>query len=51
MVKVNPRLDDVIWRKAVLRVIDLRERQNNALYYPKEDIDSMGQKNLFLSCF
>ncbi len=51
MVKVNPRLDDVIWRKAVLRVIDLRERQNNALYYPKEDIDSMGQKNLFSIMF
>lgn len=51
LVKVNPRLDDVIWRKAVLRVIDLRERQNNVLYYPKEDLDSLGQKNLFAIIF
>lgn len=51
MISLNPRVDDVVWRKAVLRVIDLRENQNKPLYYPAEDIDSLGQKNLFSVIF
>lgn len=51
IVRVNPLVDDVVWRKAVLRVVDLRERQNNTLYYPYEDLDSLGQKNLFAIMF
>ena len=51
IIRVNPLVDDVVWRKAVLRVVDLRERQNNPLYYPYEDLDSLGQKNLFAIMF
>lgn len=47
----NPLLDDVPWRKVVLRVIDLREEQNKALYYPFEEIHEDTQKNLFAIIF
>lgn len=47
----NPLLDDVPWRKVVLRVIDLREEQNKALYYPYEEIREETQKNLFAILF
>lgn len=51
IIRINPIIDDVVWRKTVLRVVDLRERQNNVLYYPFEDLDSLGQKNLFSILF
>lgn len=51
IITINPLNDDVIWRKTVIRAIDLRERQNWALYYPYENIDSLSQKNLFAIIF
>ena len=47
----NPLLDDVPWRKLVLRVIDLREEQNKPLYYPFENMREETQKNLFAILF
>ena len=47
IISQNPLLDDVPWRKVVLRVIDLREEQNKPLYYPYENISEDSQKNLF----
>ncbi len=32
--KVNHRADDIEWSRIVYRVIDMREKQNNQLYYP-----------------
>ncbi len=51
LIKVNPQIDDVVWRKNVIRVIDLREQQNRPLYYPYEDIEETSQKNLFSIIF
>ncbi|MDR1591543.1 MAG: gliding motility protein GldN [Prevotellaceae bacterium] len=51
VIEINPRVDDVVWRKMVLRVIDLRERQNRPLYFPYEDISESSQKNLFSIIF
>ncbi len=51
IVTVNPLIDDVVWRKTVIRAIDLRERQNWPLYYPIDNIDSLSQKNLFSIIF
>lgn len=47
----NPLIDDVPWKKAVLRVIDLREEQNKSLYFPCQDIREETQKNLFSIIF
>lgn len=43
----NPRYDDVVWKKTVLRVVDMREQQNRPLYYPCEELDSTTAKNLY----
>lgn len=51
IISQNPLLDDVPWRKVVLRVIDLREEQNKPLYYPYENISEDSQKNLFAILF
>ncbi len=51
MITVNPMIDDVMWRKVVLRVVDLRELQNRPLYYPCEDLEPESQKNLFSIIF
>ena len=32
--KINHRADDIEWSRIVYRVIDLREKQNNQLYFP-----------------
>ena len=37
---------DVMWNKRVWRRIDLREKQNHALYFPIKDF-AQGRKNLF----
>ena len=47
LITVNPLIDEVVWRKVVTRVVDLREQVNRPLYYPKEDMDETSQKNLF----
>ena len=47
----NPMIDDVVWRKSVLRIIDLREQANRPLYYPYTDLEPEGQKNLFSIMF
>lgn len=51
LVTVNPLIDNIMWKKTVIRAIDLRERQNWPLYYPYENIDSLSQKNLFSVIF
>ena len=51
IIEQNPLLDDVPWRKVVLRVVDLREEQNKPLYYPYENINEETQKNLFAILF
>lgn len=51
LITQNPLIDDVPWKKTVLRVIDLREEQNKALYYPNTDISEDTQKNLFAILF
>ncbi|MDR2684965.1 MAG: hypothetical protein LBB53_06255, partial [Prevotellaceae bacterium] len=51
IITINPRNDDVAWKKTVLRVIDLRELQNRSLYYPAEDLEEISQKNLFSIMF
>lgn len=51
IIKIYPLKDDVVWRKTVMRVIDLREQQNRSLYYPFEDIEETSQKNLFSIIF
>lgn len=51
LIQINPVIDDVPWRKVVLRVVDLREQKNRPLYYPYEDITALSQKNLFAIIF
>ncbi len=51
MITVNPIIDDVTWRKVVIRVVDLREQQNRPLYYPHENLEPESQKNLFSIIF
>ena len=47
LIRINPLIDEVVWRKVVTRVIDLREQVNHPLYYPKTALAEISQKNLF----
>ena len=51
LIKINPLVDEVVWRKVVGRVVDLREQVNRPLYYPDaskgNEMDESTQKNLF----
>ena len=38
IISPNPRYDDIVWQKTVLKVVDMRELQNRPLYYPCEDL-------------
>ena len=51
LITINPLIDDVKWKKTVLRVIDLREQQNESLFYPCQDMSEETQKNLFAIIF
>lgn len=51
LITINPLIDDVTWKKTVLRVIDLREEQNKSLYFPCTDMREDTQKNLFAIIF
>ena len=51
LITINPLIDDVTWKKTVLRVIDLREEQNKSLFYPCSDMREDTQKNLFAIIF
>lgn len=31
---INHRNDDIVWSRIVYRIVDMREKQNNQLYYP-----------------
>ena len=51
LITINPLIDEVVWRKIVTRVVDLREQVNRPLYYPDasegNEMDETTQKNLF----
>ncbi|QZE14105.1 gliding motility protein GldN [Halosquirtibacter laminarini] len=40
---------DILWKKTVWRIIDLRERMNQPLYYPTKEVN--GKKNLMTILF
>ncbi|MBQ3673665.1 MAG: gliding motility protein GldN [Paludibacteraceae bacterium] len=46
IVKVDHRIDDVIWARYVYRVIDMRYKQNYQLYFPVKS-DDADYRNLF----
>ncbi len=46
-VTINPRVDDVVWSKVVLRVLDLTEKQNYPLYFPLPKDSIVTDLNLF----
>lgn len=43
----NPRVDDVVWSKVVIRIIDLTEKQNYPLYFPLPKDSVPSDLNLF----
>ena len=43
--RINHRADDIVWSRIVYRVIDLRDKQNNQLYFPIKPNDKY--KSLF----
>lgn len=47
VISPNPRKDDVVWQRTVLKVMDMREQQNRPLYYPCEDINASSPQNLY----
>lgn len=46
-ITINPRVDDVVWSKVVLRVVDLTEKQNYPLYFPLPKDSIVTDLNLF----
>ena len=46
IVKVDHRIDDVIWSRYVYRIIDMRFKQNYQLYFPTK-VDDPDYRNLF----
>ena len=46
IVKVDHRIDDVIWARYVYRIIDMRYKQNYQLYFPVKS-DDADYRNLF----
>ncbi len=32
--RINHRADDIVWSRIVYRIIDLRDKPNNRLYFP-----------------
>lgn len=46
IVKVDHRIDDVIWSRYVYRIIDMRYKQNYQLYFPAKP-DDPDYRNLF----
>lgn len=51
IISPNPRYDDIVWQKTVLKVVDMRELQNRPLYYPCEDLTPETNKNLYSIIF
>ncbi len=51
IISPNPRYDDIVWQRTVLKVVDMRELQNRPLYYPCEDLTAETQKNLYAIIF
>jgi len=39
IVTINHRAEDIVWRRDIYRVIDLRQKQNFQLYFPQESND------------
>ena len=46
IVKIDHRIDDVIWSRYVYRIIDMRFKQNYQLYFPTK-VDDPDYRNLF----
>ena len=46
IVKLEHRIDDVIWSRYVYRIIDMRYKQNYQLYFPTKS-DDADYRNLF----
>lgn len=46
IVKIDHRIDDVIWSRYVYRIIDMRYKQNYPLYFPTK-VDDPDYRNLF----
>ena len=51
IISPNPRYDEIVWQKTVLKVVDMRELQNRPLYYPCEDLTPETNKNLYSIIF
>ena len=46
-VTLNPRFDDVVWSKIVIRIMDLTDKQNYPLYFPLPKDSVPSDLNLF----
>ncbi len=48
LVTVSHRADDIAWSRVVYRIIDMRYKQNNPLYYPSKFEEGMTERSLFM---